>query len=149
MQQLKALPSRHIFPQVLATQSKINNCSLQAIFSTYSRLRDSSWENVPGWILEILLLCKNLQLEKPGQNMIQYLHHADNNIPGQNSLDMQIIENLKRKTGLKYKCSIKVEFLNVLCFFPWAIGIAFIREQNALHQSESGCGLETVTQDVM
>lgn len=50
--------------------------------------------------------------------MIQYLHHADNNIPGQNSLDMQIIENLKRKTGLKYKCSIKVEFLNVLCFFP-------------------------------
>lgn len=59
------------------------------MFFTYSRLRDSSWENVPGWILEILLLCKNLQWEKPCQDIIQYLHFEDDNTPGHNSVSMQ------------------------------------------------------------
>lgn len=89
VQQLKALPTRHILPQVLPIWIKKNKSSLQAIFFTYSRLRDSSWENVPGWILEILLLCKNLQWEKPCQNIIQYLHCEDDNTPGHNSVSMQ------------------------------------------------------------
>lgn len=124
MQQLKALPTRHIFPQILAVWSKINNCSLQAMFFTYSRLRDSSWENVPGWILEILLLCKNLQWKNPCQNIIQYLHYTDDNNPGQNSAEVQ-----------RLLTKMELGVLNWLCLFPWAMGILFMWERNAIHRS--------------